>query len=130
MSDDSEYFWKSFGNIINSLELAFEYTFDNCSYKCNNSLVPDILFEWDINKNESNYQKHGINFEQAKEIFSQKYIVLPAKSETEERSIAVGKLNEIIVIAVIFTIRNTTIRLISARIAKTKEARLYNKLLN
>ena len=29
-----------------------------------------MKFEWDENKNQQNRQKHGISFEEAKEIFS------------------------------------------------------------
>jgi hypothetical protein len=34
-----------------------------------------LQFEWDENKNATNFQKHGISFEEAKEIFDG--VVLP-----------------------------------------------------
>jgi uncharacterized protein len=87
-----------------------------------------IQFEWDENKNQQNILKHGISFEQAKEIFATRYITIPAKSEHEERIIAVGKYQGILYVAVVYTPRKEKIRIISARRAKAKEIETHTAI--
>jgi uncharacterized protein len=86
-------------------------------------------FEWDENKNKSNIKKHGIGFEQAKEIFSTVHIIIPAKSEIENRYIIIGKYQDVLYIAIIYTERNNVTRIISARRAKTKEIELFEQFI-
>lgn len=90
-----------------------------------------LEFEWNEEKNLSNLVKHGFSFEDAKEIFAGNYVIIPSNQNhmegdlnKEQRFIGVGKLEEEIYIAVIYTIRNDTIRIISARNAKNKEIKL------
>ncbi|MBK6902854.1 MAG: BrnT family toxin [Saprospirales bacterium] len=82
---------------------------------------------WDSNKSASNKEKHGIDFDQAKEVFSDnKAIVDKGKTVNgEERWIAIGKTLKLFIIAVVFTIRDTTIRIISARQARKNEIKKY-----
>ena len=85
------------------------------------------LFEWDESKRLSNIQKHKIDFADAVEIFAAEHMILPARSDIESRWIAVGSLSDQ-VIAVIFTLREDVIRIISARKARTDERELYQDL--
>jgi uncharacterized protein len=82
-----------------------------------------MKYEWDDNKNNLNFKKHGIKFEEAIEIF--KGIVFTALSDNKQineiRKISIGKIQDIIIIVVIHTDRNGRMRIISARRAGRKE---------
>ncbi|MGF6311600.1 uncharacterized DUF497 family protein [Bradyrhizobium sp. i1.8.4] len=81
-------------------------------------------FEWDANKNRSNLEKHGIDFDDATEIFYGPVMVHRSDRKNEERWVAIGVLVSR-PIAVIFTRRGSTIRIISARRARKNEERDY-----
>ena len=86
-----------------------------------------MKFEWDENKNKSNQDKHGIDFNNAKEVFqdnNRKTSPDLRKDYGEDRWITVGKILDIIIV-VVFTIRDTAYRIISARYAKKKEREIY-----
>lgn len=55
-----------------------------------------MRFEWDGNKNQINIEKHGINFEQVKEIFfDDRSVYVPARIiDGEERVAAIGILED------------------------------------
>jgi uncharacterized protein len=85
-------------------------------------------FEWDEYKNQSNVSKHGIDFNDAKKVFDDlKRIKSPdlRKEYNEERWITIGKIQNIIIV-VVYTLRNTKFRIISARYAKKSEREQYN----
>lgn len=86
-----------------------------------------MKFSWDPNKSASNQEKHGIDFNQAKDVFKDDHaIVEKAKTvKGEERFITIGKTLKLFIISVVFTIRDTTIRIISARQARKKEIKEY-----
>jgi uncharacterized DUF497 family protein len=87
-----------------------------------------MVFEWDENKNKINIQKHGIDFGVARYVFDD-----PKKRTSpdlridygEERIKVIGKIFGTI-ISVIFTVRNSAIRIISARKASQNEREEYN----
>ena len=82
------------------------------------------MFEWDETKRIDTIKKHGIDFFDAAEIFITDYLQLEARSEIEQRSIAVGMIDGI-AIAVVFTMRGDTIRIITARRARKDEREYY-----
>ena len=82
------------------------------------------MFEWDEAKRHATLSKHGIDFIDAVEVFAQPHLRLPARSEIEPRQIAIGIVNGIPV-AVIFTIRDDVIRIITARRARRHEREHY-----
>lgn len=91
-----------------------------------------MKFEWDKNKNNSNIEKHGIDFNNITEVFQDqnKVIVNVEKSEEkygEKRKIVIGKIINIYY-TVVYTIRKRYYRIISARKASKKERKLYNEL--
>jgi uncharacterized DUF497 family protein len=88
-------------------------------------------FEWDENKNRQNQQKHGINFEEAKEIFQGIYFTAIDDSYDygEIREIGIGTIRGTVIVTAIYTDRNGKIRLISARKATPKERKQYNDYL-
>ncbi|OCH99186.1 hypothetical protein A8135_08030 [Legionella jamestowniensis] len=82
-------------------------------------------FEWDENKRQSNIDKHGIDFEDAIQIFKDRMRVEASSSQKdEERYITFGVVNEV-VLAVVYTNRNNVKRIISARVAHENERRIY-----
>ena len=83
-------------------------------------------FQWDAKKNQTNLKKHGIDFDDAVEVFSRPHILLRSDRNKEERWIAVGEA-EGRAIAVIFTWRDDEVRIISARHARKNEERAYRK---
>ena len=87
-----------------------------------------MKFEWDENKNKSNQDKHGIDFNDAKEVFednNRKTSPDLRQNYGEDRWITIGKILDIIIV-VVYTVRNTAYRIISARYAKKKERKFYN----
>lgn len=73
--------------------------------------------EWDEQKAASNRRKHGIDFEDAIEVFYGTSLLRRSDRNTEERWLAIGE-TEGSVVAVVFTWRGDTLRIISARRAR------------
>ena len=88
-------------------------------------LVASDGFEWDENKSKANLSKHGYDFDDASQVFYEPVVLYPSDRNKEVRWIAVGSLEERLV-AVIFTRRGETIRIISARRARKNEERTYH----
>ena len=84
-----------------------------------------ILFEWDENKRRSVIEQHGIDFEDAVQIFDGPVRETLSPRMNEERWLAVGVVDGI-EIAVVYTIRNGRRRIITARRARTNERRDYH----
>jgi uncharacterized DUF497 family protein len=85
-------------------------------------------FEWDENKSDLNIDKHGISFEEAREIWLRPDEMLVEEDEgdyDEDRFLAWGLLADGTLIVVVHTYRNERIRIISAREAEPKETRRY-----
>ena len=81
-------------------------------------------FDWDKRKSKSNLDKHGIDFDDAVEIFHGPVILRRSDRNNEERWIAIGFLENKF-IAVVFTRRADAFRIISARRARKNEEREY-----
>jgi uncharacterized DUF497 family protein len=84
--------------------------------------------EWDEKKNKLNQKKHGISFEEAKEVFQDPNAIEffdEEHSENEDRYICLGDIGELVIVVVIFTDRNGIARLISARSAEPIEEETY-----
>lgn len=84
-------------------------------------------FEWDNEKADSNWRKHGIDFEDAKRIF-QGIALAQAQFENEEdrwQSIGIAKGREIVVV---IAERGRFCRIISARSADRKARRRYYEI--
>ncbi len=90
----------------------------------------EISFEWDSSKAASNAKKHGVSFEEAKTIFDDEDALLipdPDHSVTKERFILMGLSAESRVLVVVHCFRKSgsSLRVISARRAGTKEQKPY-----
>src|SRR4051812_17649114 len=89
-----------------------------------NSPFERLPFEWDEKKRTSNLEKHGIDFEDAIEVFYGATLLCRSYRNNEERWIAIGE-TEGRIIAVVFTQRENAHRIISARRAGKNEERQY-----
>ncbi|MFP5491811.1 MAG: BrnT family toxin [Bacteriovoracia bacterium] len=85
------------------------------------------LFEWDESKEWANRMKHGLRFESVLGLWEDKLAseFVDENSTKEIRYIRRGfnELNQFLV--VVFTERNDTIRIISARLGTLRERRLH-----
>ena len=88
-----------------------------------------MKFEWDEHKNQINIQKHGIDFNKAKDVFNDKYRIEDQDMRNdygEDRFLTIGKTNHLL--TVVHTPRQETTRIISARVSNKKEKDLYFNL--
>ncbi len=88
-----------------------------------------MRFEWDENKNQLNIKKHGISFNLAMRVFLDdkriERVDLLHSTIFEERTIVIGRVQNLLVLFVVVTTREGKIRLISARRAEKKEEAEY-----
>ena len=82
------------------------------------------VFDWDDAKRLKTLEKHGIDFVRATKVFENPYLLLPATSDIEDRWVAIGRVDKVC-IAVVFTMRATTTRMITARHARKNERQVY-----
>jgi uncharacterized DUF497 family protein len=84
-------------------------------------------FEYDPNKSATNKEKHGIDFEEAKELWNDdKRTMAPVPNATEPRHLVTGVIDNKHWTAVV-TERNGNMRLISVRWAREKEVTNYEQ---
>lgn len=88
-----------------------------------------MKFEYDENKSKTNKSKHGIDFEEAKELWKDPYsFELPSiQNEDEDRFLVLGQINSKNYTAII-TYRDDVIRIISIRRSRQKEIELYESI--
>lgn len=94
--------------------------------------MEQLIFEWDENKNTINKNKHGLSFEEAKEVFSDDNAILfddPDHSIGEERFLIIGMTlsQKICLVSHCYRDNDNVIRIISARKATKNEKRTYLK---
>jgi uncharacterized DUF497 family protein len=83
-------------------------------------------FEWDEAKALVNYDKHGVAFEEAAEVFFDPfYISGDASRNVEERQFIVGYSMSQRLLLTVYTERTDNLRIISARPATRAERKLY-----
>ncbi len=90
-----------------------------------------MRFEWDEAKRKANIAKHGIDFLDVPEMFTNLILIGPdvRKDYGETRKIGFGFIRGRLM-AVVFTEREpTTIRIISARKANTREETYYQEAI-
>jgi uncharacterized DUF497 family protein len=92
-----------------------------------------VKVAWDEAKNVTNQRKHGVSFEEAKELFVSRIDYLEIfdddHSDIEERFIAIGPISRGLVLVVWTERDEDTIRIISARWATKHEQNLYHNYL-
>jgi uncharacterized protein len=86
-----------------------------------------MSFEWDDEKSQRTLAERGIDFASIVKIWNDDdAIEITARSDTEPRWAKIGKLEDLIYMA-IFTRRNSRIRIISARRARPNEEMIYGQ---
>jgi len=86
-----------------------------------------MIFDHDPKKSAANKVKHGIDFEEARQVWLDTDVVILASAySAESRFLAIGHIRERIW-TVIFAIRGETTRIISARRSRESEVAYYEK---
>jgi hypothetical protein len=86
-----------------------------------------MKYEWNVNKNMANTERHGIDFETSTNLWlDENHIVIDAPHPVEDRHIIIGTINNMAWTGV-FTVRGEKIRIISVRRSRKKETALYEK---
>lgn len=89
-----------------------------------------MRFEWDLLKAEANLHKHDVSFGEASTAFGDPLSVTiadPGHSDDEDRFILIGQTRSHRLVVVVHTDRGGTTRIISARLATTRERRRYEQ---
>ncbi|MBO0130800.1 MULTISPECIES: BrnT family toxin [Agrobacterium] len=82
-------------------------------------------FEFDPAKSQSNKDKHGIDFGEAKALWlDEKRLVAPLETTSEERYIMIAQLRGKCW-STVYTYRNDRLRIISVRRSRDKERQRY-----
>lgn len=85
-----------------------------------------MKYEWDISKANSNRRKHGVEFADAVAVFEDDFAIqIEDDFPDEQRFITIGIDGFARILVVIYTWREDTIRIISARKATNHERRDY-----
>lgn len=90
-----------------------------------------LKFDWDEEKNKANRKKHGIWFEEARQVFDDPLAIRyfdSSHSSGEDRFLLIGESEPHRVLLIVFCERDgSVIRIISARKATKKEKKQYEK---
>lgn len=89
-----------------------------------------MLFEWDPRKARGNLAKHDISFDVASTVFHDSLSITiddPLHSSDEERFVLIGHSCRNRLLVVVHTERSSRIRIISARLATSRERRNYEE---
>jgi uncharacterized DUF497 family protein len=86
-------------------------------------------FEWDPAKREANLRKHGIDFARAVRIFEAPVLERQDRRRDygEPRFVALGVVEEVL-LSVVYTPRESVLRIISARKAHRHEKAAYRQI--
>lgn len=85
-------------------------------------------FQWDDGNREKNFIKHGVHFTECEQTFFNRPLFISADdrhSEHERRFAALGITDRNRQLAIVFTIRENRVRVISARDMDRKERTYY-----
>lgn len=88
------------------------------------------IFEWDEDKEKSNFRKHGVDFAEGETIFYDPLSLTisdPDHSIAEHRFIDIGTSNRNRVVVVVYSERENRIRIISVRKATSTERKMYEQ---
>ncbi|NPA95963.1 MAG: BrnT family toxin [Thermodesulfobacteria bacterium] len=88
-------------------------------------------FEWDKGNKDKNWLKHRVTNSECEQIFFNRPLIVhfdERHSDTEDRFYALGHTDLGRMLFIVFTIRGTKIRVISARDMSRKERAIYRNL--
>ena len=88
--------------------------------------IENASFEWDDEKDQLNFTKHGIRFRTAAKVFLDPYKLIREDEEhqEEERYNVLGKVGKVLFVVCAFR-KDHVVRLISARMASAPERERY-----
>ena len=87
-----------------------------------------VSYEWDARKAASNLRKHKIDFADAVMVFEDdSALTIPDEGSDEERFVTIGMDAFARILVVVYSWREETIRVISARRATPEERRQYQE---
>ena len=89
-----------------------------------------MTFEYDPNKSEANLGKHGIDFEEAQELWADEWRLATAVEHRGERRKLLMARYAGSCWTAIYTMRGERVRIISVRRATKKEAAYYDRKRN
>jgi uncharacterized DUF497 family protein len=85
-------------------------------------------FEWDSDKAEANFRKHGVRFSESISVFEDDYALTvrdDVSDRLEERFVTLGRGAKDRLLVVVYCYRGRNIRIISARLAEPHEREQY-----
>jgi uncharacterized protein len=88
-----------------------------------------MQFEWDAQKAQKVWEKHGIKFTDAAMVFTVKRIEERTNFASEPRWITVGEVDGRLM-AIVYTMRGEVIGLITARRVRKNEERQYRSYIS
>lgn len=89
-----------------------------------------MQFDWDANKSAANLEKHGISFEEAREVFFDPFAIEEYDADhsgAEGRFIRIGLSSRGVLFVVFTECAGEVMRIISARAADWKEQDAYEQ---
>lgn len=88
-----------------------------------------MRYEWDPQKSSTNLRKHGIGFADAVAVFEDELALTREDTHAEEefRFVTLGLDGFGRLLVVVYTHRDDTVRVISARKATAKETHIYER---
>ena len=99
------------------------------------ALIPEFFpqltgFEWDEGNSEKNWRRHGVTQSEAEQVFLNRPLLVAGtgkQSDTEVRRFALGRTDAGRLLTVLFTLRGSLLRVISARPMSRPERRSYGQ---
>ncbi len=90
--------------------------------------LEEVSFEWDVEKERKNFEKHGIHFKTAMKVFLDPYKMIREDEEHPEelRYDILGKVGKVLFVVCAFKSKKT-IRIITARLATVMEKEKYEQ---
>jgi len=93
-----------------------------------------VQFEWDDEKDLGNQQRHGLSFQEAKRLFESGVDYLEIfdleHSESEDRFIAIGPVDQRLVVVWYTEPEEDVVRIIGARLASKRERELFRSRMD
>ena len=87
------------------------------------------MFTWTKDKNQINKRKHGFYLSEIVNVFDDPHLIewydKEHSSIEQDRFICLGKLHNVVILFVVFTVQGEDIHIITARKAEPIEERLY-----
>jgi len=87
-------------------------------------------FDWDTGNTDKNWERHQVSAGECEQVFFQRPVLIapdPEHSQDEARYAALGQTAAGRRLTIVFTIRDTLIRVISARAMSRRERRVHER---